>query len=280
MKNKTRIGIALFSLLLFAWSCSENNTDKTTVEVIQSVNSVENAGIESSEDFYFFLPSPIQIAHILKKSGLIYEPGITNDPKKYDQYQTRISGLLNLGVYTGDLAYCIMNDRIVEGREYAAAIKKVSDLVDLSEVYNPEKSNTNIEAAVENRDSLINFIISTQENLNEYAENSNQASILLVTFTGAWIETIYLGSHSENKSPENVAETLTEQMGILKNLISGLKTSYPDNDEIGNLVNLLTDFKNSVNIEKNSEGVQIISFEQFKILENKITSIRTYVTNN
>jgi len=280
MKNKTRIGIALFSLLLFAWSCSENNTDKTTVEVIQSVNSVENAGIESSEDFYFFLPSPIQIAHILKKSGLIYEPGITNDPKKYDQYQTRISGLLNLGVYTGDLAYCIMNDRIVEGREYAAAIKKVSDLVDLSEVYNPEKSNTNIEAAVENRDSLINFIISTQENLNEYAENSNQASILLVTFTGAWIETIYLGSHSENKSPENVAETLTEQMGILKNLISGLKTSYPDNDEIGNLVNQLTDFKNSVNIEKNSEGVQIISFEQFKILENKITSIRTYVTNN
>ena len=278
MKNYINYSLTIIALAFIMLSCSDQNNEKKDQKIeTETIEIQENA---STEDFYFFLPSPIQIAHILKKSGLLFSQEWMNDPSKYDQYQTRTDGLLNLGVYTGDLAYCILNDRVEESLKYINSIKKLADKLDLSEVYYSDKTMTRIESAVNNKDSLVNFIISTQENLSDYAYSSNQLSILMVTFAGAWIETVYIGAHADNESPEKVGETLAEEMGILQNLISGLESTVPENPEISTLITQLKDFEKKMYLNDGSNKPIDFSAEQIEVLKKEIAIIRNNITNN
>ena len=171
MKNFKNYPIIIVALVFILFSCSDQSNENKENSVTKTSTTQDDT---AAEEFYFFLPSPIQIAHILKKSGLLFSPELINDPSKYDQYQTRTDGLLNMGVYTGDLAYCILNDRTDESLKYINSIKKLADKLDLSEIYYSDETMTRIESAVNNKDSLVNFIISTQENLSDYAYSSNQ----------------------------------------------------------------------------------------------------------
>lgn len=275
MKNYISYSLTIIVLVFIMFSCSDQDNDQKS-----ATETIEVQEQAATEDFYFFLPSPIQIAHILKKSGLLFSQEWINDPSKYDQYQTRTAGLLNLGVYTGDLAYCILNDRTEESLKYINSIKKLADKLDLSEIYYSDKTMTRIESAVNNKDSLVNFIISTQENLSDYAYSSNQLSILMVTFAGAWIETVYIGAHADNESPEKVGETLAEEMGILQNLIEGLESTVPDNPEISDLIIQLKDFEQKMYSDDGTNKPINFSSEQIEVLKKEIAIIRNNISNN
>ena len=278
MKNHISYPLTIIVLVFILFSCSDQSVEKKEQET--KTEAIEPQDEVGTEDFYFFLPSPIQIAHILKRSGLLFSAEWINDPAKYDQYQTRTAGLLNLGVYTGDLAYCILNDRTEESLKYINSIKKLSDKLDMSEIYYSDNTNTRIESAVNNKDSLVNFIISTQENLSDYAYSSNQLSILMITFAGAWVETVYIGAHADNESPERVGETLSEEMGILKNLIDGLESTVQDNPEISTLTTQLKDFEQKM-YSRDGENKPInFSSDQIEILKKEIAIIRNNITNN
>ena len=268
----------MIALIFILFSCSDSGSENIDEDSVTVTSSILDE--KSTEDFYFFLPSPIQIAHILKKSGLLFSPELINDPSKYDQYQTRTDGLLNLGVYTGDLAYCILNDRTDESLKYINSIKKLADKLDLSEVYYSDQTMTRIESAVNNKDSLVDFIISTQENLSDYAYSSNQLSILMVTFAGAWIETVYIGAHADNESPDKIGETLAEEMGILQNLIDGLETTVPDNPEITTLIDQLKNFEQKMYSDDGDNKPIDFSTEQIEVLKKEIAIIRNSITNN
>lgn len=278
MKNSISYLLTIIALAFILFSCSGTENGNEGQNSVTDTSTIEES--QGTEDFYFFLPSPIQIAHILKKSGLLFSPEFINDPAKYDQYQTRTDGLLNLGVYTGDLAYCILNDRTKESLNYINAIKKLADKLDLSEVYYSDETMNRIESAVNNKDSLVNFIITTQENLSDYAYSSNQLSILMVTFAGAWVETVYIGAHADNESPEKVSETLAEEMGILQNLIEGLESNAPDNPEIEALTDQLKNFELKMySVDGDNKPIDFTP-EQIEVLKNEIAIIRNSITNN
>jgi hypothetical protein len=274
MKREVLLPLFLVASLSVFTRCSEEPAKVVEPEVIV----IEDEPI-ADEEFNFFLPSTMQIAHILKKSGVLYEEGLTNDPAKYSQYQTRAKRLLNLGVYTGDLAYCILNNQNETGLTFVAALKKLGNELDLAEVYNTSEALDKMEQTMSNQDSLVTFIINTQEKLNDYAHTSHQLSILLETFTGAWIETMYIGANAENQHPEFIHKRLAEQMGILENLIEGLQMTDNNNEEIDGLIASLIDFKNAMPAYEDNFNNEL-SAEQFDILKQKITSIRNNITNS
>ena len=274
MKKLLSLSLPVVILIFILSACAENKAEKK--ERKKGVDTEQTQLNDTDEGFYFFLPSPIQIAHILKKSGILFNSDLMNDPAKYDQYQTRTDGLLNLGVYTGDLAYCILNDRTEESLKFVEAIKKLADKHDLSDIYLSD--NADLEMAVSNRDSLIGFIIQTQENLNDYAHNSNQLSILLVTFTGAWVETVYIGANADNSSPEKLNETLMEEMGILRNLIEGLESTVTENPEITALIAELKLFEQNVLVANDNESA--LTPDQFENLKKEIAIIRNSIINS
>ena len=175
MKREVLLPLFLVASLSVFTACSEEAPKEAEPEVIVIVEEEDIP----NEEFNFFLPSTMQIAHILKKSGVLYEEGLTNDPEKQSQYETRAKRLLNLGVYTGDLAYCILNNQNDMGMKYVSALKKLGNNLDLAEVYQTSETLNKMEETMSNQDSLITFIINTQEKLNDYAHTSHQLSLLL-----------------------------------------------------------------------------------------------------
>jgi len=274
MKREVLLPLFLVASLSVFTRCSEEPAKVAEPEVIV----IEEEEIPN-EEFNFFLPSTMQIAHILKKSGVLYETGLTNDPDKYSQYETRAKRLLNLGIYTGDLAYCVLNNQNEEGMKYVGALKKLGNDLDLAEIYQTSEALDNMEQTMSNQDSLVTFIINTQEKLNDYAHTSHQLSLLLETFTGAWVETMYIGANAGNKHPEFMHKRLAEQLGILENLIEGLEMTNNDNEELSAIISQLIDFKNSMPAYE-ADFDNEIDEEQFEILKQKITSIRNNITNS
>lgn len=274
MKREVLLPLFLVASLSVFTACSEEAPKEAEPEVIV----IEEEDIPN-EEFNFFLPSTMQIAHILKKSGVMYEDGLTNDPEKQSQYGTRAKRLLNLGVYTGDLAYCILNNQNDMGMKYVSALKKLGNDLDLAEVYQTSETLNKMEETMSNQDSLVTFIINTQEKLNDYAHTSHQLSLLLETFTGAWIETMYIGANAENQHPEYIHKRLAEQMGILSNLIQGLEMTDNNNEEIKGIISQLKDFQ-SVMPEYQDNFNNELTDEQFEILREKITIIRNNITNS
>jgi hypothetical protein len=150
----------------------------------------------------------------------------------------------------------------------------------LAEVYQTSEALDKMEQTMSNQDSLVTFIINTQEKLNDYAHTSHQLSLLLETFTGAWVETMYIGANAENKHPEFMHKRLAEQMGILENLIDGLEMTNNNNEEVSNIISQLIDFKSSMPPYQEDNFDNELSPEQFEILKQKITSIRNNITNS
>ena len=274
MRREVLLPLFLVASLSVFTGCSEEPAPVAEPEVIV----IEEEAIPDDE-FNFFLPSTMQIAHILKKSGVLYEDGLTNDPEKSSQYETRAKRLLNLGIYTGDLAYCILNNQNDMGMKYVAALKKLGNDLDLAEVYNTSEALDKMESTMSNQDSLVTFIINTQEKLNDYAHTSHQLSLLLETFTGAWVETMYIGANAGNQHPEFIHKRLAEQMGILENLIEGLQMTDNNNDEIKDIIDQLIDFKEAMPPYQDDFNNEL-SPEQFDVLKQKITSIRNNITNS
>ena len=90
---------------------------------------------------------------------------------------------------------------------------------------------------------------------------------------------MYIGATAENKHPEFIHKRLSEQMGILANLIEGLEMTESNNEELLSVIEQLIDFKNSMPAYDDSFDNQL-SPEQFEVLKQKITTIRNNITNS
>jgi PBP1b-binding outer membrane lipoprotein LpoB len=118
MSRKMKITIPVLAATLFLQGCSGNSNEKDKAEV-----TVDVPTNESSDEDDFILPQPITLAQTFQSAGLTYQKGKTNPVANADKYVQNIDRLLNLGVYSADLAYCAINNKTQEAREYLIAIQ-------------------------------------------------------------------------------------------------------------------------------------------------------------
>ena len=120
MRIKQNLFNSLCALLVavLVTSCSSNsdnntesNSSKDSVTTSQNEDTV-NQGVLMS------LPTPMQIGETYQKAGLKFIPNVTNDVLNSSKYVSTFSKTLNLGIYTADLAYCILNDQTQAALKY------------------------------------------------------------------------------------------------------------------------------------------------------------------
>ena len=219
-----RTGIFALAILAIAlWSCGGGDdqpiTDGTDTTDTQEVDSSEMMGDQQS----YLLPSPLQIAYIFKKSGLKYVDGTTHDPKSEPTYSTSFSQSLNLGVYSSDLAYCVLNKQNTGARQYMDAVKSLSDRLGMSTVFDSESLLKRFDANLNNEDSIMFILSELQSKSDEFFADNNRQMTAAIVFSGAWIESMYIAAKVTGKAKgSKLADQLAEQMGILENLIKEL----------------------------------------------------------
>ena len=254
-------GIAIFALpiaLLFA--CG--SPDKPDSAITEAEVSGENDANDSDEtigkvqDIFFSVPSPMEMASLLKKAGADYDMSLLNDVKKVHDYTTARSQALNLGVYGANLSYASIFNQNQESIIYLSCTKKLAEKLGVTKAFD-DKTIERMEANIENRDSLLNIVSETYYMLDAYLKENDRDHISAMVIAAGWVEGLYMATSIAKISEEpdeKLLERIAEQKLSLNNLVE-LVEAY--NNE-GQLDEILAD------LEKINNAYSDVSIEKAK----------------
>ena len=226
--NKLKNALVVITLSAAIISCGrENTTEADETAVTDSVPAVPT---ETSTQSYS-LPSPLQIAALFKRAGMKYIDGLTNSVSDVSKYSSNTSKAINLGIYSSDLAYCTVNKQNQPSINYLKASRQLADQLGMGSVFEANNLSTRFENNLSNEDSLTAIIAELQMQTDIFMEDNEQEHIAATVFSGAWIESMYIGSKVYEKQKDSkISMRLSEQMTILDNILHVLN-SYQAKDE-------------------------------------------------
>ncbi|NOQ73749.1 MAG: hypothetical protein GQ574_17205 [Crocinitomix sp.] len=293
--KKSKLAYKLFTLsaAFLMLSCGGENHDETN-----EVNVVDTAGTGSDENFEdlfespeidYHLPSPLQVASIFKKSGLSYNSDATSKPDLVENYTTELNQMLNFGVYSADMAYCVLNEQSNEGRKYLQVITDLAEKIGMEAVFENKDLMERFDTNIEDKDSIEVLMIDIHERTEMYMDENDMQHQQAVHFAGAWTEGMYLGVYDFENNPEKdgVGTQIAEQMSILGNIIKGL--ADPKNDgmdiewliaDMGSIENTFNEFESVNNYYEDPDAEELVlTTVEYNTLSELIKTLRTKITN-
>lgn len=249
--------------------------------------TIEESNLDASDDQDFILPQPISLASAFQEAGLTYIAGKTNPVSNKSKYAQNIDKLLNLGVYSTDLAYCAINNKSQEARTYLLAIQDLGSKVGMESVFSDKALIEKFDKNLSDKDALTELIYEIQDKSDAYLEDNDLKYLAAVQFAGAWAEGIYLGI-DDSKKKGDLGTALVDQMVLLKNTIKALK-KHPAKDDkrlqevIGLFENVLSTYEGLESVKKANKNVNFevpkLTPAEFDQLAGKITELRNSIVS-
>ncbi len=243
----------------------------------------------------FSIPSPIQTAMLIEKSGADYNKSFLNDAKKVTTYATNYQKALNLGVYGADVGYVTIYDQSQDAIKYLSVINKLSDELGITGAFD-ENTIKRFENNVGKRDSMLNLVAVAYRNSDAFLKDNDRMNVGALILAGGWIETLYFSTQIAVKNKnQDVINRIGEQKYTLNNIVKMLTQYYnqPEYDVlVDDLIELAYDFdaidiqytyeKSTVDIAKkttkiNSKTVVVITPEHLKAIADKVAKIRNKI---
>ncbi len=281
MRNILYLSILFIVPALFSCSGDDNSDEKGNdpTDTISPAGPFDDSvGYRSTRAFFYSLPSPLAMAAVYKSSGLGYQEGICNDPKRAGNYSNLKSMALNLGIYAADLAYNIVNDQGQHSLTHLDAIKKLSDGLKLNTVFGSDAFIQRFKNNINSKDSLAYLVADLKQEMDLFMNENEKENLVLFIFSGSWVESIYISTQSiRNKPNDAVAHMIAEQKYLLDNLVDLLR-DYEKEPNFKDLFSAMTDLKVSFDktVSTVGEGVSITEVNESSIKEitEKVAAIR------
>ncbi len=219
------------TLLTFAGGCTPTDQSPST-ENNQSIAEDYEIDVSDAEDMIRQMPSPIEMAILVKHSGGQYNASLLNPVQNIDRYVTTGKKTMNLGVYSADVGYTSLYKQTQETIFYLNNVRKLSDAIGLSEAFDKSVFER-VEANIEHRDSLLYILSGAYDVGNEYLKNNDRMNTSVLMLAGGWVETMYLAAHlgtSGGRPMDDIAARVAQQDMLLRNLL--LTMRYAKNDPL------------------------------------------------
>ncbi len=269
-----KIRFAALIPVFFAISCSNDPATSDGADTLKkdSVIATVEAPVSNSS-----LPSPLRVAAMFKRSGLKYLPGLTNGNDKSSNYSTTFSRAENMGVYSADMAYCVLNKQTNEGQQLLKTIKDIGTKINLGKVFEQSSLYDRFNKNIDNEDSLGSIIADIQYQTDQQLEENDQNELYGVIFAGAWIESMYIGGQVYRKDGnEKIVQALLEQMAVSKNIVEELTIFQEKEPSIKALVIDMQGISDAINampsMKKLSENPDL-EFKDVKPTKEEIESV-------
>lgn len=265
--------IYLYAFLLLLISCQQN--PKQNQELLD-INENQIKKVTESEDvkmMFYNVPSPVEMAQIIKKSNVKYNPELLNPYENVDNYTTTEDLAMNLGIYGADLSYNRMFDQMQESIKYFSAIRKISD-----ELKIPTEEGgftiSRFEKNIDNRDSLIYIISDTYANADIYLKENQRGQTANLIVLGGWIEALYISINliSEKNPNPFIIERIAEQKFSAEHLSKLINTDNYKSQKINSIINnlsLLESTFNKLNLSYSTGEIKTDSISKSTIIEGK-----------
>ncbi len=216
---KQIFSFSIIAMILF--SCAEEvKEDRREDEKASELEMEAKKPLEDhKEKAYYPIPSPEQMFGFINDAGLSYSQSLMNPTKNYQDYINLTSQALNFGVYTADLAYCAAYEDIESTLDYYKVVKIMGTDMNIEEMMT-EKMMENMQAHLQNKDSLAIIAGDSYYQAVEFLESNGQVGKLALISLGGWIESIYITINSINEFDPNseTANRLASQKITFGNL--------------------------------------------------------------
>ena len=230
--------------LLFLFGCGEGPqadeggaTDAPQVEM-DAEGMMPARRQKAFKKIFHAVPSPIETALLLERSGIRFDASALNPIDKAMGYSTTASQAVNLGIYAGDLSYSVIFNQNQQSVDYLNTCRRLCDGLGVGDLIDGdliERANSNRDV----RDSLVQIVTETFYDLNARFRENGMEEVSGLMAAGGWIEGVYLGTRNLSSSTEDLKLRIAEQKMTLDNLI-GLIDSYPPTDALTRMKRMLS----------------------------------------
>lgn len=269
----------------------EEKNNENIVDVDTAKTAVLNVGGQ-----LFSIPSPIQTAMLIQKSGLAYNKEILNLSNKANTYSSDYTKSLNLGIYGADLGYVSMYNQTQDAIGYLAAVKQLADKLGVSAAFDASTMKR-IEANIANKDSMLMLVGIAYRASDAYLKSNQRTEISSLILTGGWIESMHFSlSAYKTKQNNDIKYRIAEQKQALESIIKLLSThNLPDATNLMTQLNDLLKIYQGIqfkytyvapvidSVKKmtyiNSTNEVTVTPEQIEQISAKIQEIRNNIIN-
>lgn len=232
----------LFLLPLFFFSsCGGNKEDENANKKADKAIDSSSVAIGVSGKI-FVIPSPIQTAMLIQKSGALYNKAIMNSTDKANSYSTKFQKCLNLGIYGADLGYTTLYDQTQDGLLYFKVTNAIANDLGLSNAFDKnliERFQKNLGT----KDSILSLVSVAYRASNDFLKNNQRNEEAALIIAGGWVETLNFAINvMKTKGNDDVKRRIAEQKNTLNNLIA-LLSAYQGNEAYSELLKKLNDLK-------------------------------------
>lgn len=245
---------AIFIVLCLLLAACGGNKKKEKIDINSLMN--ENEGnleisSESMNSIIESIPSPLEIAMVIKQSGMDFNQDMLNDQSNAKLYTTDQAKAFNIGVYGGDLGYINIYEKAYLTVNYLTTIKGIADDINIGQFFD-FSTIKRMASNSEKMDSLIYLSTINFNKMDAFLRNQKRSNLSLLMITGTWTEGLYVATQvfKQNNSKE-IMEWVGYQKIIVDQLMLGL--SAYKNDEYFQA--LITDFSS---LKKQFDSISIV----------------------
>ena len=288
----------LTPVMLASVSCSEAGGTKETKAEETPVATAKTTKAKSAKqaESKYVLPSPMEIASLIQKTGINYTEGTLNPIERVEFYTTNYTKALNLGVYGADLGLILVFDQTQDAINYFTTVKTLAEELGVLSAF-PQTILNRVEANLGNRDSLLDIAGNAFADADMYLKENERNQVSALILAGGWIEALYLSTKFSNDGEnKDICQRVGEQQKSLDVLIELISNFKDVSEGYGVLYAQLEDLKSTFSKVKitYTEGPVItkdrqtiiqrksnveISAEVFDEIADKVKTIREQLVN-
>ncbi len=215
-------------------SCQRTQTtanfdDSSNDTTISTANSSMDEDLNKSKTIMYTLPAPVEIASIIKETGVKLDDQILNDLSKSSKYDTNIKMAINLGIYATDMSLSGMFNQSQRMVDYLSTFKDLTRNLGIIKVFD-EDLIKKLENTDLSKDEALNIISEVYMNTNQYLVENNRKNIATIVMAGGWIEGVYLALNlvDVSKMSKEISERIVAQKLTLTTLFNIIDSQDPD----------------------------------------------------
>lgn len=257
-KGLTIIVLAIMTMT----SCVQDKSKKIEKDLAsesQKKSEQLKKDFNKAKQVFYSLPSPIETAMLIKRSGVKYAPDLLNPTENQNKYVSTYKLAMNLGIYSANISYASIFNHSQKAIHYMATAKKLAENLGILNAID-QQTIQRLEKNINNRDSLMDIISETFMNSDSFLKESGRPETASLLIAGGWIEGLYLATQHAKRSPKNeeIIDRITDQKISLQSLIQ-----------------LLSAYENNADVAKALAHLKRINtiYKNFKIVSSDIQSV-------
>ncbi len=208
--------LILFTAISLLTSCNEqtvgDGSDMKNVEIDST-----RADIVKISGKLFSIPSPIQTALLIKRTDTPYNREALSNSKNSENFQTKSSRALNLGVYGTDMAYSSLYDDSQTSLKYFKAVDNLANALEIKGAIDPSIVKR-LGSNVGNSDSLLILSGKFYHAADEYLKANERYDIAALVLAGGWVESSFLTVKAAKNGNEAARKRLAAQKESIQTL--------------------------------------------------------------